>query len=195
MRSVVVGIAAALAMSLAGPAFGEDMTEEIQDEEQPGSEIELGIGGGEATIERESGAPVLHPGEVPLGADALDVPNDPDMPAAEILSMPSCRAKVPRTCQAPTTRTVFPTDRAIVGWHGRLACLDCWSQTGATSPAARLRCRSPRFQPRGMNPQAMRQTSPQAVSMLDSIRSPLASLWSSAAMVLSSDGDGSSSHT
>ena len=83
MRSVVVGIAAALAMSLAGPAFGEDMTEEIQDEEQPGSESELGIGGGEATIERESGAPVLHPGEVPLGADALDAPNDPDMPAAE----------------------------------------------------------------------------------------------------------------
>jgi len=79
----MVGVAAAVAMSFAGPVFAEDMTEEIQDEEQPGSEIELDIGGGEATIDRKSGAPVFHPGEVPLGADDLDVPDDPDMPGAE----------------------------------------------------------------------------------------------------------------
>jgi hypothetical protein len=79
---MMVGVAAALAMCFAGPAFAEDMTEEIQDDEQPGSEIELGIGGGEATIERKSGAPVFRPGEVPLGAGDLDEPNDPDMPAA-----------------------------------------------------------------------------------------------------------------
>jgi len=83
MRRMMVGVAAALAMSFAGPAFAEDMTEEIQEEEQPGSEIELDIGGGEATIERKSGAPVFHPGEIPLGGDELDVPNDPDMPGAE----------------------------------------------------------------------------------------------------------------
>jgi hypothetical protein len=82
MRRMMVGVAAALAMSFAGPAFAEDMTEEIQDDEQPGSEIELDIGGGNATIERKSGAPVLQPGKVPLGADDLDEPNDPDMPAA-----------------------------------------------------------------------------------------------------------------
>ena len=33
-------------MSFAGPVFAEDMTEEIQEDEQPGSEIELDIGGG-----------------------------------------------------------------------------------------------------------------------------------------------------
>ncbi len=82
MRRMMVGVAAALAMSFAGPVFAEDMTEEIQEDEQPGSEIELDIGGGEATIERKSGAPVFRPGDVPLGGDALDVPNDPDTPEA-----------------------------------------------------------------------------------------------------------------
>ena len=76
MRRMVVGIAAALLMSFAGPALAEDMTEEVQEEEQPGSEIELDIGGGEATIKRKSGAPVLEPGAVPQ----LDLPNDPDTP-------------------------------------------------------------------------------------------------------------------
>jgi len=79
---MMVGVAAALAMSFAGPVFAEGMTEEIQEEEQPGSEIELDVGGGEATIERKSGAPVFRPGEVSLGGDALDVPNDPDTPEA-----------------------------------------------------------------------------------------------------------------
>jgi hypothetical protein len=76
---MMVGIAAAMAMSLAGPAFAEDMTEEIQEEEQPGSEIELDIGAGGATIERKSGAPVFRPGDVPP-ADSLDALNDPDTP-------------------------------------------------------------------------------------------------------------------
>ena len=87
MRRMVVGMAAALAVSFAGPAFAEDLTEEIQEEEQPGSEIELDIGGGKATIQREDGAPVLAPGAVPapaLGAGTqLDVPNDPDAPVAD----------------------------------------------------------------------------------------------------------------
>lgn len=76
MPRMVVGIAAAALMSFAGPALAEDMTEEIQEQEQPGSEIELDIGGGGATIERKSGAPVLRPGDVPM----LDLPNDPDTP-------------------------------------------------------------------------------------------------------------------
>jgi hypothetical protein len=77
---MMVGLAAALAMSFAGPAFAEDMTEEIQDEEQPGSEIELDIGEGGATIGRKSGAPLLDIGGA--GAEELDVPNDPDTPNA-----------------------------------------------------------------------------------------------------------------
>ncbi len=87
MRRLALGVAAAMAMSFTGPVFAEDMTEEIQEDEQPGSEIELGIGGGEATIERKSGAPVFHPGDVPMMAPGagtqLDVPDDPDAPIAD----------------------------------------------------------------------------------------------------------------
>ena len=54
MRGMIVGIAAVLAVSIAGPAWAEDMTEEIQEEEQPGSEIEIDMGGGKAQIERKT---------------------------------------------------------------------------------------------------------------------------------------------
>ena len=87
MRRLALGVAAAMAMSFTGPVFVEDMTEEIQEDEQPGSEIELGTGGGEATIERKSGAPVFHPGDVPTMAPGagtqLDVPDDPDAAIAD----------------------------------------------------------------------------------------------------------------
>ena len=69
MRRVAMGIAAALAVSFAGPALAEDMTDEIQDDEQPGSDIEINIGGGKATIQRE-GAPVLAPGQCPTWRQA-----------------------------------------------------------------------------------------------------------------------------
>jgi hypothetical protein len=84
MRRMIVGLAAAVAVSLGGAALAEDQTEEIQDEEQPGSEIELDIGGGKATLERKSGAPVFRPGDAPQMAPTgeLEVPNDPDTPQA-----------------------------------------------------------------------------------------------------------------
>ena len=78
MRRTAAGIAAILAMSLAGPAIAESMTEEVQDEEQPGSEIEIDVGGGKAQIERKSGAPVLEP----RAGSHLDAPDDPDTPQA-----------------------------------------------------------------------------------------------------------------
>lgn len=81
MRRLIVGTVTALAMSLSGPAFAEDMTEEIQEEEQPGSEIEIDLGGGGATIERKSGAPVFRPGDVP-GSTELQPLDDPDDPIA-----------------------------------------------------------------------------------------------------------------
>ena len=81
MRRMLVGLAAMLTVSAAGPAFAEDMTEEIQQDEQPGSEIEI-KGGGGVEIERKSGKPILDIGGG-AGSDELqDVPNDPDTPNA-----------------------------------------------------------------------------------------------------------------
>lgn len=81
MRRMIVGIAAALSLSVAGPVFAVDMTEEIQEEEQPGSEIEIDIGGGKAQVERKSGKPLLDIGGGG-GGERLIAPNDPDMPEA-----------------------------------------------------------------------------------------------------------------
>ena len=78
MRRMVVGIAAMMAMSFAGPSFAESMTEKIQQEEQPGSEIEINSQGGKAQVERKSGAPLLEPG----AGTQLDAPDDPDTPQA-----------------------------------------------------------------------------------------------------------------
>ena len=78
MRGMIVGIAAMLAVSIAVPAWAEDMTEEIQEEEQPGSEIEIDMGGGKAQVERKSGAPLFGTG----AGEQLIAPNDPDMPEA-----------------------------------------------------------------------------------------------------------------
>jgi hypothetical protein len=76
---MMVGLAAILAMSVSGPAFAVDMTEEIQEEEQPGSEIEIDMGRGGAQIERKSGKPLL---DIGGGGEQLIEPNDPDMPEA-----------------------------------------------------------------------------------------------------------------
>ena len=82
MRRMLVGLAAMLTVSAAGPVFAVDMTEEIQEEEQPGSEIEIeGGGGGGVEIERKSGKPILDIGGAG-GCEVLDVPNDPDTPEA-----------------------------------------------------------------------------------------------------------------
>jgi hypothetical protein len=76
---------AVLALFFVGPAFASD-PDGFQENEQPGSEIEIDIGAGKATIERKSGAPVFKPGDVPMTAPGagtqLEFPNDPDTPAA-----------------------------------------------------------------------------------------------------------------
>jgi len=58
------------------------MTEEIQDDDQPGSEIEVDIGGaGGAEIERKEGEPLFNLGgeqtEQEADEDALDDPDNP----------------------------------------------------------------------------------------------------------------------
>ena len=82
MRRMLVGLAAILSVAAAGPVFAVDMTEEIQEEEQPGSEIEIeGDGGGGLQIERKSGKPLLDIGGG-AGGERMIAPNDPDMPEA-----------------------------------------------------------------------------------------------------------------
>jgi len=59
MRRVVAGIAAALLLGFAGPAVAQTIGDEIQNEEQPGSEIQINLGGGEVQVERKNGAPIF----------------------------------------------------------------------------------------------------------------------------------------
>jgi hypothetical protein len=56
-----------------------DETEEIQESEQPGSEIEIEAGRGGATIERRDGAPLLEPG----GESEMGIQLDPAYPAED----------------------------------------------------------------------------------------------------------------
>ena len=88
MRRMVIGVGMAFAMCMGGPVLAGPMPDGIQEDEQPGSEIEIDIGGGGATIKRESGAPVFRPGEVPETPleplDDPDAPNEPDPVDAEL---------------------------------------------------------------------------------------------------------------
>ena len=83
MRKIAVGLAAL--MAFAGPAMGETVQDEVQDEEQPGSEIEIDIGGGKARMHRENGEPLLGMGEDEAEADnvPLEPLDDPDDPIDE----------------------------------------------------------------------------------------------------------------
>jgi len=80
MQRIAVGLAALLAASFFAPA--DSMTEEIQDDEQPGSEIEVDIGGGGgAEIKHKDGEPLFSFGgeatEQEADEDPLDDPDNP----------------------------------------------------------------------------------------------------------------------
>jgi hypothetical protein len=55
MGRVAAGIAATLILGFAGPAAAQTIGDEIQNEEQPGSEIQINLGGGGVQVERENG--------------------------------------------------------------------------------------------------------------------------------------------
>jgi len=76
MQRIAVGLAALLAASFCGPAMAETQTEEVQDSEQPGSEIDIDIGrDGDAEIERQDGKPLFS-----LGGDATEEEAEEDVP-------------------------------------------------------------------------------------------------------------------
>ena len=59
MRRAIVGLAAALILGFAGPASAQTIGDEIQNEEQPGSEIGIEVGRGQVQVDREDGAPIF----------------------------------------------------------------------------------------------------------------------------------------
>jgi len=79
MRMVIAGLAASLALAPGG-VFAESLVDEIQDEEQPGSQIEMEIGGGGGVeIGRERN--MAPPSPVEVEGEVVDAPDDPDDPA------------------------------------------------------------------------------------------------------------------
>jgi hypothetical protein len=90
MRRVAVGLAAVLAVSFTGPAVGESELDQIQDAEQPGSQINLTFGGNGVQVRCASGGPVFGGiGRSLFGAGSgaadgsADLPPDPDFPVAD----------------------------------------------------------------------------------------------------------------
>lgn len=92
MRSATIGLTALLTLALGGPGLAQSLGEEIQQEEEPGSEIEAEIGGGEVIIGREKNMPPegaevvpvrpVPPSPVIIGGEATDPIDDPDDPVA-----------------------------------------------------------------------------------------------------------------
>ena len=81
MRIKTVGLAVLVAGSMMGDGLAQQTLEdEIQQEEAPGSAIEMDIGRGGVVIGRQRN---LNPPPVEIQGRTLDVPNDPDTPAAE----------------------------------------------------------------------------------------------------------------
>jgi hypothetical protein len=78
MRMVIAGLAASLALAPGG-LVAESLVDEIQDEEQPGSQIEMEIGGG-GGVEIGREGDMTPPSPVEVEGEVLDVPAGPDDP-------------------------------------------------------------------------------------------------------------------
>ncbi len=90
MRRVAVGLASLLAISFTGPAAGESEFDQIQNAEQPGSQINLTFGGGSGLqVRRANGGPLFGGvGRSSFGggsgaADGSSSFPDPDTPLAD----------------------------------------------------------------------------------------------------------------
>lgn len=80
MRIRTLGLAALMAGSLMGDGVAQSVQDEIQEDEAPGSEMEMDIEPGGVVIGRQKN---LNPSPVEIQGRTLDVPDDPDTPAAE----------------------------------------------------------------------------------------------------------------
>jgi hypothetical protein len=80
MRIRTLGLAALMAGSLMGDGVAQSVQDEIQEDEAPGSEMEMDIEPGRVVIGRQKN---LNPSPVEIQGRTLDVPDDPDSPAAE----------------------------------------------------------------------------------------------------------------
>ena len=80
MRIRTLGLAALMAGSLMGDGVAQSVQDEIQEDEAPGSEMEMDIETGRVVIGRQKN---LNPSPVEIQGRTLDVPDDPDTPAAE----------------------------------------------------------------------------------------------------------------
>jgi hypothetical protein len=80
MRIRTVGLAALVAGAMMGDGLAQQTLEdEIQQEEAPGSAIEMDIGEGGVVIGRQRN---LNPSPVEIQGRTLDIPNDPDTPVS-----------------------------------------------------------------------------------------------------------------
>ena len=81
MWKTVVGLAALLAVAWSGPAMAQAEPDGFQQDDQPGSEIEIDIGGGGVDIERQDGQPLFGSGENQPEQEAqADADDDDDVP-------------------------------------------------------------------------------------------------------------------
>lgn len=80
MRIRTVGLAALTAGSLIGDGLAQSLLDEIQDDEAPGSEIEIDIGRGRVEIGREK---YMNPSPLEIEGQTMQVPDDPDTPEAD----------------------------------------------------------------------------------------------------------------
>jgi hypothetical protein len=80
MRIRTLGLAALMAGSVMGDGVAQSVQDEIQEDEAPGSEMEMDIEPGGVVIGRQKN---LNPSPVEIQGRTLDVPDDPDTPAAE----------------------------------------------------------------------------------------------------------------
>jgi hypothetical protein len=80
MRIRTFGLAALMAGSLMGDGVAQSLLDENQDDEAPGSEIEMDVEPGRVVIGRQK---YVNPSPVEIQCRTLDVPDDPDTPVAE----------------------------------------------------------------------------------------------------------------